>query len=561
MIKINFLKRITLLCCCLFASMTAFAQEPDLKGLPVNEAESEKWRADLRYMAEEMPKWHNNLYHKISREEFVAAVKQLHERIPQLARHEIIVEMAKIVARVGDGHTNIYPTRDPKIAFHSLPIKLYLFKDGLFVRAAAGENAKLVGARVLKIGNFSPAEAVLKVREMVGRDNAMGVNFFAAFLLTIPEVLHALKISDRIDAVSFVVEQADKKRQTVRLKQSGLVEMLPADTDTSWLNKEGWVDMRDNSSGAKPLWLKDPLNKFWFEYLPETRIVYAQINQVMNKDGETLADFSARLLASVEADQAEKLVLDLRLNRGGNGTLLRPLVVDLIRSKFNRKGKLFAIIGRSTWSASQFLLNDLEQYTNVQFVGEPSGSRGNVYGDSRRITLPNSGMTVRVSVYYWQDWSPWDTRPWTAPHLTAELASEDYRSNVDPALNLIQKNTPPQSLSEILREALAKGGVDSAIRRFREFKTEAVNKYAFTEEPLLVFGQELLDAKKPEQALEIFKLVAEESPDSFRSYHALGEAYFRMGNKELAVKNLKKSLEINPKNYDVSERLKQMRQK
>lgn len=34
----------------------------------------------------------------------------------------MIVEMAKIVAAVGDGHTNIYPTRDAKIGFHTLPL-------------------------------------------------------------------------------------------------------------------------------------------------------------------------------------------------------------------------------------------------------------------------------------------------------------------------------------------------------------------------------------------------------------------------------------------------------
>jgi tetratricopeptide (TPR) repeat protein len=309
------------------------------------------------------------------------------------------------------------------------------------------------------------------------------------------------------------------------------------------------------------LWLKDPNDKFWFEYLKDSRTVYAQINQVGNKETETLADFSKRLLAFVEANSAEKLILDLRLNRGGNGEFLRPLEIGLIKSKIDQPGKLFTIMGRSTWSAAQFLLNRLEKYTNTIFVGEPSGSRGNVYGDSRKITLPNSGITVRVSVYYWQDWSPWDTRQWTAPDLTAELTSEDYRMNRDPALMAILNYAPRKPLLDILNTALTEGGIELALKRFREFKMDALNRYADTEEPLLIAGQRLLDEKKPEQALALFKLDAGDNPHSFRAYFAMGEAYARSGDKEQATKNLEKALEMNPKSYDVAESLRQLRQK
>ena len=103
------------------------------------------------------------------------------------------------------------------------------------------------------------------------------------------------------------------------------------------------------------------------------------------------------------------MAIDLRLNRGGNGTLTVPLVRALVQSpSIDIKGRLFAIVGNATFSAAQMLVDDLEKFTNVTFVGEPTGSKGNVYSDSRRLTLPNSGVTVRVSVYYWQDRHPAD---------------------------------------------------------------------------------------------------------------------------------------------------------
>jgi tetratricopeptide (TPR) repeat protein len=543
------------LLCLLLCAAASFAQGA---GATVDKAEAEKWREDLRHMAREMEARHKNLFHTTTREQFEGAVSRLHERIPALARHQIVVELARIAASVGDGHTNVAPTRDPKIGFRTLPFKLYLFKDGLFVRAAERGHAELLGARVVKVGDLAAEEAVARARELVARDNEMDVKFFAPLLLAMPEVLHALGLSESPDAARFTFEK-NGRQQTVTLKPSGPVDLLPPDTDLSWLPKEGWVDLRDGA--PTPLWLKDPKNKFWFEQLPNSKVVYAQLNEVNNKADESLADFSKRLLAFVEANEVEKLVLDLRLNRGGNGSLLRPLVLGLIKSKVNQRGRLFVLMGRSTWSAAQFLLNRMEGYTDVLFVGEPSGSKGNHYGDSRRITLPNSGVTVRVSVYYWQEWEPWDPRPWTAPHVTAELSSEDYRAGLDPALKAALAYTPRKPLAQVLDEALTEGGAGLALKRFREFKADPVNKFAETEEPLLVAGQRLLNEKRPEQALALFKLAAEERPHSFRGYHAMGYAYLVLGDKGQAVKNLERALELSPKIYEVEELLRQAKQK
>lgn len=76
---------------------------------PVGSSEAAKWRKDLRFIAQEMPKKHKNLFHTMTREQFDSAVKRLDERIPTLARHQIIVEMMRIVAMVGDGdgHTSL----------------------------------------------------------------------------------------------------------------------------------------------------------------------------------------------------------------------------------------------------------------------------------------------------------------------------------------------------------------------------------------------------------------------------------------------------------------------
>lgn len=118
---------------------------------------------------------------------------------------------------IGDGHTNLYPTRDPKVGFRALPIKLYFFKNGLFVRAAKTEQAALVGVRVVNIGELSAEQAYSKVRDLIGRDDEMHALFFAPHLLVMPEVLQALGMSSDAEKARLTVEK-NGKRQTVELR-------------------------------------------------------------------------------------------------------------------------------------------------------------------------------------------------------------------------------------------------------------------------------------------------------------------------------------------------------
>ena len=509
-------------------------------------------------MAEEMPHLHRNLFHAMTREQFESAVQKLDERIPSLARHQIIVEMARIVAMVGDGHTNIAPTRDPKIGFRTYPWKLYQFRDGLYVRAAAREHADLVGARVVRIGSVSWEKAYESVREIIGRDNEMDVKFFAPFLLAMPEILHALGLIHDMESAPFGVESGGRPR-VVNLKPAGPSEMMPPDTDTSWVSRANWVDARDGAQRPAPLWLKDPRNKFWFEYLPDARAVYVQFNQVANAENETVEAFARRLFAFVEASPVERFVLDLRLNRGGNGEFNRPLLLAILKSqKVDQKGRLFAIVGRSTWSAAQMLVNELEKYTNVTFVGEPTGGKPNAYGDSRRITLPNSGITVRVSTLWWLG-DERDRRPWTAPHVAADLTFADYHANHDPALKAALTHVPGKPLKGLLKEAVLAGDLTLAARRYAEWRADPANAYASAEIEINGLGYELLAATRLDRAIEVFELNADAHPQSANAYDSLGEAYMARGDWEAAIRSYEKALRLDPNMRTAVEALQTLR--
>jgi tetratricopeptide (TPR) repeat protein len=67
-------------------------------------------------------------------------------------------------------------------------------------------------------------------------------------------------------------------------------------------------------------------------------------------------------------------------------------------------------------------------------------------------------------------------------------------------------------------------------------------------------------AKRLPEAIIIFKLNVEFYPKDFDVYDSLGEGYMTNGDKELAIDNYKKSLELNPKNSNATEMLKKLEQ-
>jgi tetratricopeptide (TPR) repeat protein len=91
--------------------------------------------------------------------------------------------------------------------------------------------------------------------------------------------------------------------------------------------------------------------------------------------------------------------------------------------------------------------------------------------------------------------------------------------------------------------------INSAISHYKKLKKETPNEYNFEDEnELNNLGYQFLKDNRKEDALKIFELLVSEFPNSFNAYDSFAEAYFVNGNKELAVKNYKKSLELNPKN-------------
>jgi CubicO group peptidase (beta-lactamase class C family) len=110
---------------------------------------------------------------------------------------------------------------------------------------------------------------------------------------------------------------------------------------------------------------------------------------------------------------------------------------------------------------------------------------------------------------------------------------------------------------KLLRAALVKRGFENAVTVAAELKAKDA-KFALSEGDLNAWGYKLAEDGKLTEAIEILKLNASLYPESANVYDSLAEVYETAGNKAEAIRNYKRSLELDPKNTNAVEHLKKL---
>lgn len=400
----------------------------------------EDWASDLAFLVSRIETIHPNPYTKISREDFHEEVEGLSQRLSQLEDHEVRVGMMRLVARISDGHSNIWPS-DPRHGFRRwFPLRLRQYADGVFVETVDRRYSRFCGARVLEIGEGSAEEILQVVARVASGDNQHHRRFQAPYYLASAEVLLALEIIRDGARLPLLVEVEDGEPERV------VIDSLSATFDGGWFYSSLFglpagdpVSINFESDSPLPLHLsRGQAENFWFERVEKDDIFFVQINAIRDTRKEKFVDFSRRMWKAYDAAPTRTFVLDIRYCGGGNNTLLLPLVHGFIkRDHVNKKGSLFTIIGGQTFSAAMNLAVLMERHTTTLFVGEPTGASVNEFAEVKGLELPRSRLWVNISRYYWQNNVPWDHRPWIKPHIDAPMTSRHARENRDPALEAV----------------------------------------------------------------------------------------------------------------------------
>jgi len=493
---------------------------------------TKEWQEDLNYLKEEVHANFPFLFKKVKKDVWDAEVEKLHAQIPDLEEHEIKVGLSRIVSLFEYGHTQIPFSTIAKDGV--LPINLYHFKDGVYVEGTQKIHDKILGAKVLKVGEFPIEEALKMIRPVVPVEND---NYFKAYglrFLNSPSVLHAQGvIPEYSENVTLTVEK-DGKVMEYELPSIPQEELSSGYGFT--IANEKWVGVR--AEGEDPLYLKHLNEKyFYYEYLPGSKTLYVRQSSVFDHETEKLSDFYKRLFEFVDTNEISKFIYDVRLNGGGNNYNNKPLIQGIMaRPEINTEGKFFYVIGRNTFSACQNLTNEIETYTNAIMLGEATAENKNFYGDAKKTTLLNSKINAYLSFAWWQDKPQWENSDATSPNFLQEMTFDQYRNNEDPVLDFAMNYD---------HKTFIVNPMDHFTKLFMAGEMEQLNTDAarIVKDPMYAHipfqqefrnvGQLLLSQGQNEGALFLYGMFTQYYPEDSTMWEGLGKAFKALGkNKE-----------------------------
>ena len=137
-------------------------------------------------------------------------------------------------------------------------------------------------------------------------------------------------------------------------------------------------------------------------------------------------------------------------------------------------------------------------------------------------------------------------------YLTDNIAQEYGWKNYVPA------DRPSAGATAILMAMAQSRGIGAALRQYQILKDATPSRLTPDENTLVMFGYLLLLDQRPEDALEVLKLEVQEYPQYWNAYDTLAEVYTTLGEKQLAIQNYEKSMELNPENQNGMERLQEL---
>lgn len=143
--------------------------------------------------------------------------------------------------------------------------------------------------------------------------------------------------------------------------------------------------------------------------------------------------------------------------------------------------------------------------------------------------------------------------------------SSENRPQLNSAMVRILYNMPYElpkiNIAKVISEVLLKKDIETAIKKYNKLKSEDSDLYDFTEKQLNRLGYDLLEVKKVENAIAIFKLNAINYPESSNVYDSLGEAYLLDNQREEALRNYEKAFSLNPKNENAAKIVEKLKKR
>jgi tetratricopeptide (TPR) repeat protein len=510
-----------------------------------------EWQQDIDILTTKIEQYHPAPWARISRETFMDRAEEIKTNLQNWDREKTILEIMKLVAALKDGHTGILLANQDSFNLW-FPLRIEKFHDGLFITGADIENAGLLGAKVLRMGKLDAESAYSRVGEIIAADSDHGIARLITNYLSNAVILETLGIIDSqtLLPLELLLQDGSEKKVSAESaewrRQFNLFyykTLVPTNNEAKTIF--------DDKLDTLPLYLSRFIPSrvpYWFEYIPDDRMIYFQYNNVANWNRELFEDFTERLFKTYDEHIAEidKFIIDVRFNSGGNGYLLPPFIREFVfRRDSLTRGKLYIITGGHTFSAASNFIGQMLKNSTAITVGDIAAGPLNWCSDTITFALPNSNLMFNLSTMFWQEGHATDNKGYYPPDYYIPAAFKDYVSGSDPVMEAI-KNNEAASLKDILFNEGADKFRAEFQRREKAYGPAEV-WFPYTSFDFILYSIfDLNPAGKMDEALEISKLNTVLHPEDIRAWYFLADMNANKGQLKEALECYEKLLSIEP---------------
>ena len=404
--------------------------------LPKPRDRIEAWQQDLDVLLERfLPR--DRSFSPQARAEFQDRIADLRTQVPSLSDGVIAVRIAQAVALSKNPHTRLALPR-PRVR-----IRPARFSDGVFIVKADARNSDLLGCRLDSVGGLHIDEAEAAIGTTISGP-ARWKRYGATYGLAQPALLAALDIGKDDTRMEYGFT-CGKRRVVRQLAASRSIKP----SESSWDLMPTWrdADGADRSvlpadDARLPAYLGHPGRAYVSKYLAANRALYFRYNRSGEDKGRPFANFAARLLADIDARHPAAVIVDLRLNGGGNFFVANDLM-DQLRTR----QRLFVITSTATYSAAITHAAQLRENRDAVFVGAQPGDDLLFWAEGADLELPNSHLAAHYSngVHCYTKAAPCpEATPFKAldssslePQIALEPTFAEYASGRDTALEAV----------------------------------------------------------------------------------------------------------------------------
>ncbi len=370
------------------------------------------WRSDLQLLAKELPKRHINLFHTLSKEDFEASVAQLDAKLPTLSSDQFLVELTRLLASIGEGHTTLH-----RFLWY-LPLDLYLFSDGIYVRNAPRESEWVIGKKLTHLDGVPIDTVIETLSELISTDNKVWRNSAVTNLLIDATILSGLGFGDQWGVITYTVESEDGKSTDLTVTLGQQVQVPPPT--------------------KLPLYRQHNDKHYWSIFEQASKLLYIQYNRCADDPNYPFETFSDDVLKIVDSNTVRRIVIDLRHNGGGNSVIMKPLIDGLVERNQKSPSTIYIAQGRHTYSSAMLNSIEMKRRLHATWIGEDIGGNPNSYGDVKQLVLPKTGLKVRYSTKYFT--TPGMEEDTIKPDIPIELSYRQYKEGIDPVMQYIRSH-------------------------------------------------------------------------------------------------------------------------